>query len=251
MPNQKFIVTDPIELRTAQEYFASFEEKGYLDTFNQCLGGVFNATQFKIWSSDPNFKGIFFWYCLDKGQVSVAAEFKPGASYDDTEIESYRPDSNSQMIEATNFIWSSGLKVWNPFKAESDFEVEILCPSEDDLQTTSGLVEPKVAAFIELVKGKGLSDFGFAYMSDKDGIELGQSYLSSFLGQSDLKYISYHFGFHCKDVPHGLRLVLIGRDSNGNPLKVNDPTKSYKYHILNGTRPPRRPPPPPPTVEAI
>jgi hypothetical protein len=241
MPDKKSIVTDPIELKTAQEYFAAFENQGHLETFNQCIGGVFHADQMKSWSVIPDFEGIFFWYCLDKGQISLAAELRHGFKFKDEEIESYLPNLNSVFIESDNFIWNSGEKAWNPFKTVSEFECEVLLPSKPDLPTNSIKIELKVTEFLNHTRGKNLCEVGFAYMSDEDGRALGQSYLSTFLGQPKLEYISYHFGFESKDIPHGLRLVLIARDSNGMPLQEIDPSKNFKFFMLNGSRPPRPP----------
>lgn len=242
MPAQKSIVTDPIELKTAQEYFSNFENNNYVKLFNNTTGGIFKATRPKVWCGEEDFKGIFFWFCLEAGQISLAIENKKGFDYDDTDIDAYKPIDGSEIIETTNFIYSSGGKSWNPFLTVAEFKLDALLSIGKDEESNAGQVIPKVANFLSLVQGKELCKVAFAYMSDQDGKELGQSYLSTFLEREDLEYISYHFGYHLADKPQGLRLVLIGRDKNGNPLQNPDESKSYKFEILNGSRPPRKPP---------
>ncbi|MEP0712670.1 MULTISPECIES: hypothetical protein [Bacteroidota] len=239
MPDKKSIVSDPIELRTAQEYFAAFEEEGFLETFKHYTGGIFHAEEMKNWSSKPRFDGIFFWYCWDEDQVYVAAEYRDNFKFDDDLIEQYQPIPSSEIIECTNLIMSSGEKEWNPFLTVFDFEVDVLLGKNKNKASNSVVIQPKVNEFLRQTEGKNLCEVGFAYMSVEDGQDIGRSYLLEFLGNPDLEYISYHFGFDANDSPHGLRLVLIARDAQGKPLQNKIKTSDFKFYMINGSRPPR------------
>lgn len=243
MPTQKSIVADPIELRTAQEYFLQFENKGFLPIFNHFTGGVFHAEKMKLWSATPNFNGIFFWYCWDNGQISLAAEYKPGFIYEEDRIESYSPDSSNEIIESTNFIMSAGEKQWYPFRSEAEFREDVLKTASDDLESV-GDIKQKVSDFMAQMKGKDLCKVGFGYMDNEDGEEQGPPFFSTFLSRQDLAYISYHFGYNDSEKAHHLKLVLIGRDAEGKPLTNSKFSITQTFEILNGTRPPKKPPTP-------
>jgi hypothetical protein len=244
MPNQKKLVTKPIELATAQAYFSLFEDKGCIPLFNNFIGGVFHAETMKDWIKSKEFNGIFFWYCLDNGQVSLAAEYKPGFIYEEDKIESYWPDSANQIIESTNYIMSSGEKIWYPFQSEAEFSEDVLKATSSDLKSV-GDIGKKVNDFMIKMDGKDLCIVGFGYMDNKDGKEFGLPFLSAFLSREELVYISYHFGYKDSEDPeetHHLQLVLIGRGADGKPLKNLNFSLLYSFEVLNDTRPPKKPP---------
>lgn len=241
MPKQKKLVAQPIELATAQTYFSLFEDKGCLPLFNHFTGGVFHAEKMKEWSKAKDFNGIFFWYCWDNGQISLAAEYKPEFVYEEDKIESYFPDNSNEILESTNFIMSSGEKAWYPFRSEAEFSIDVLKATRIDLKSVEDIGE-KVFDFLTQMSGKNICKVGFAFMDNEDGIKDEQPFFSSFLSRSDLAYISYHFGYQESENEHHLKLVLIGRDADGKPLKNSKISPNQTYEILNGTRPPKKPP---------
>lgn len=244
MGKKRSIVSEPISLRTAQEFFSGFEEKGYLDTFCNYTGGVFHAEKFKQWSELDDFKGVFFWYCWDGDKVSLAAELKRGVIYSNDMIHTYFPELENEVIESTNYLMSSGEKDWYPFRSVDEFKHDVLTPSLPDRITNGGQIKSKVSAFINIFVKEDLCIVPFAFIADDYGdVEL-EPFFTRFLSTPELKYISYHFGYSEIDKPQFLRLVLVGRDSEGYPIFTKDSIKSFDFLINNGSRPPKKPPTP-------
>ncbi|MCH6232474.1 hypothetical protein [Cognataquiflexum rubidum] len=239
---RKALKSGPIEMQVAQQYFEGFKDAKYNELFNGILGGVYAAAKFKEWANDPNFVGIMFWYSFENEtkKYLLAAEKKiTPFDYEEDIIESYKPE-DSEIILSNNIITEFGPLKWIPFQNEEEFKVDVIKPNFPDKIENSAKIEILQKDFLGFNKGKNISKVSFAFMCKADSDENGKSYLIDFLTDPKLVYISYHFGYSSALDPHGLRLVLMGRDHDGRIIENGQ--GKFKYRMENESKPPRKPP---------
>lgn len=240
MPDQKNFATGPIELKTAQEYINNLEESRHFPFLRNFAGAVFHSGYIQSWKDEQDFEGIFFWLGCDvfSRGIKVIAESKAEFKYDDKLILTYQPNVKSKIVIGTNYFMFSGANSWVPYLNESDFESDKLKADRNEVSPTSdqqSILLEWTRQFMNDVGSSGLCKVPFGYFSNLDADENGNSYLTSFLANPELAFISVHFGYNPKLDPHGLRLILIGRNSSGNPLR----NSLQSFEILQINRPPK------------
>ncbi|MGM0943968.1 MAG: hypothetical protein ACQEW9_02230 [Bacteroidota bacterium] len=227
----------PISYVLASEYIKNLVEEGILESFDQVIGGVFEAKKLKKWSRKKKFPGLMFWYCLDpetkKPFISIERvknKFKYEQDGDTRNLPGDEMGRGRKCRLSKNF---NHMRFIN--KNGESLKNEILEFLITDSGKPSDTFERKsFAETAELVNEfrneKSYHQSGFAYFTfSEDTPPEGQDpttyrkFISEFFDQGEnVKYIRYYFGYEPSYSKDNLRLILVPVDKEGRNFLPKD-----------------------------